>query len=275
MKHFYNVNVADPTVLVLALAWSPLPAWSSTIAVSLSTGQIGMFDYQIREASMRVVQAHSLEAWTVAWSLIDASNEAPSLYSGGDDSSLSVHNTHDILERGTEATEAPLETAYEPTSCDAKSHGAGVTAILPLIVDSTGDREILLTGSYDEFLRVVVPKLPGRRTAVLAEKRLDGGVWRLKQVGSSQSAQAWAKMFKILASCMHSGAKVIEVSCSPDENWSIKTLGSFEEHESMNYACDAREETNDHNITSKTYISTSFYDKKLCVWEMKEEYEGS
>jgi diphthamide biosynthesis protein 7 len=272
LKHIYNVNVADPTVLVLALAWSPLPAWSSTIAVSLSTGQIGIFDYQIRDAPVLLVQAHSLEAWTVAWSLKNALNGDPYLYSGGDDSALSVHNAHDILDRGTPAAEAPLETVYEPTSRDAKSHGAGVTAILPLILDPARDRETLLTGSYDEFLRVIVPKLPGIRTAVLAEKQLGGGVWRLKLVESSQIGFVGGMKFKILASCMHSGVKVVEVSCSPEGDWSIETRANFKEHESMNYASDARAETDEQNIKTETYISTSFYDKKLCVWEMKKDH---
>lgn len=224
---------------------------------------------------MRFVLAHSLEAWTIAWSTINALDGSPYLYSGGDDSALSVHNVGHMLHMATPDTEPSAEMEYGPTSRDAKTHGAGVTAILPLIVESARDRETLLTGSYDEFLRVLVPQLPGRRTALLAEKRLGGGVWRLKQLDSSQASPAGGKKFKILASCMHAGVKVIEVSRSEEGNWSIKTLGSFDEHASMNYASDAREENHVDGLKSRTYISSSFYDKRLCVWKMKDDYEDS
>ena len=271
LKHISTIKVANPTVLVLALAWNVCSAWPSTVAVSLSTGQIGIFDYAIPEAAMRLVPAHPLEAWTIAWSTTNTFDRSPYLYSGGDDSALNVHNICDILHTATPDTEPSAQIEYKPTSRDVKTHGAGVTAILPLIRESGRERETLLTGSYDEFLRVLVPPLRGKRTVLLVEKRLDGGVWRLKQLGSSQASSTGGKKFKILASCMHAGVKVVEVSCSADDNWSIKILGSFDEHSSMNYASDAREENHGDSSKSRTYISSSFYDKKLCVWEMKDD----
>lgn len=275
LKYISTINVANPKVLVLALAWSVCPAWPSTIAVSLSTGQVGIFDYEIPQSPVRLVPTHSLEAWTIAWSTTNALDGSPYLYSGGDDSALSVHTIHEILHMATLDTESLAQIEYEPKSRDVKTHGAGVTAILPLITESKRDREILLTGSYDEFLRVLVPQLPGRKTALLAEKYLGGGVWRLKQLGTSQASLAGGKKFIILASCMHAGVKVVEVSYSAEGNWSIKTLGCFDEHSSMNYASDAREENHGSSCKSRTYISSSFYDKRLCVWEMKDDQEGS
>lgn len=272
LKHISTVNVANPDVLVLALAWSVCPAWPSTVAVSLSTGQIGIFDNDAPEASLRVVPAHSLEAWTIAWSTTNDSDELSYLYSGGDDSALNVHTARDILHMASPDMEPSAQMEYEPLSNDAKTHGAGVTAILPLMTER--DREILLTGSYDEFLRVLVPRLPGRRAVLLAEKRLGGGVWRLKQLGPSQASSAGGNKFKILASCMHAGVKIVEVSCSAEDYWSIKILGCFDEPSSMNYASDAREKKHDDSFKSRTYISSSFYDKKLCVWEMKDDREG-
>lgn len=269
LKHIFTENVADSTVLVLTLAWSLLPAWPSIIAVSLSNGQVGIFDYKLREAPVHLIHAHSLEAWTIAWSTIAGTDGLPRLYSGGDDSALSVHDAPSMLHIRMLDTEPA--TGYEHMSCDAKTHGAGVTAILPLMIESGRGREILVTGSYDEFLRVLLPKMPGRRTELLAEKRLYGGVWRLKLLDSSQIALDGGEKFKILVSCMHAGAKVVEVSYSAEEKWDIETLASFEEHESMNYASDAREEINDDNVKSTTYISTSFYDKRLCVWELKDD----
>ena len=265
------VDVADPSVLVLALAWSALPRSPSIIAISLSTGQVCIFDYLIPGISMRFIDAHSLEAWTIAWSKVKTVNGLPYLYSGGDDSALVVHNTYDILQLESPDTEPSIDTGYEPISRDTKTHSAGVTAILPLTGEYCTDREILVTGSYDEFLRVLLPKFPSRRTEILAEKRLDGGVWRLKQLGSSRAGPAGGKKFQILVSCMHAGARVVEVSHSAEATWSIRVLAKFEEHESMNYASDAQEEDNYDTAKTRRFISSSFYDKRLCVWEMKHE----
>lgn len=275
LEHVSTVGVADPSVLILALAWSACPAWPSTLAVSLSTGQIGIVRYEIPDAPVRLVSAHSLEAWTISWSTTNALDESPYLYSGGDDSALSVHTVHDILHIARPDAEPLAHIEYRPKSHDVKTHSAGVTAILPLVPESERDGEIILTGSYDEFLRVLIPQLPGRRTKILAEKRLGGGIWRLKELGSSQVSPAVGKKFKILASCMHAGVKVVEVSCSAEANWSIKTLGCFIEHSSMNYASDAREEKYGGDDKSTTVISSSFYDKRLCVWEMEEDQINS
>ena len=275
LKQISIIKVADPAVLILSLAWSVCSAWPSTVAVSLSTGQIGILNYGIQDAAVRLVPAHSLEAWTIAWSTINALDDSPYLYSGGDDSVLSVHTIHDILHIETPDTEQSAHMEYESRSRDIKTHGAGVTAILPLMTGSKIDRETLLTGSYDEFLRVLAPQLPGRRTKILVEKRLGGGVWRLKQLGSSQATPTDGKRFIILASCMHAGVKVVEVNRSAEEKWSIRILGCFVEHLSMNYASDAREENHDGASKSRMYISSSFYDKRLCVWEMKDDPEDS
>lgn len=271
LKYISTIKVADPTVLILALAWSVSPAWPSTVAISLSTGQIGILNYGIPDAPVRLVPAHSLEVWTIAWSTTNALDGSPYLYSGGDDSALSVHTIHSILHMETPDMEPSAQLEYEPRSRDIKTHGAGVTAILPLLTESETDREALLTGSYDEYLRVLVPQLPGRRTKVLVERRLGGGIWRLKQLGPSHASPAGGMKFKILASCMHAGVKVVEVGYSAEDIWSIKILGCFVEHSSMNYASDAREENHGINCRGRTYISSSFYDKKLCVWEMKDD----
>lgn len=60
---------------------------------------------------------------------------------------------------------------------DRKAHGAGVTAILPLV----GEDDVTVTGSYDDRIRVLGTPLVGRKQ-VLAEEDLGGGVWRLKML---------------------------------------------------------------------------------------------
>ena len=64
---------------------------------------------------------------------------------------------------------------------------------------------------------------------------------------------------------MHAGVMILEVRRDEDGKWFICVTGEFKEHESMCYASDGRpygvKEVEGFNV-----ISTSFYDKKLCVW---------
>jgi diphthamide biosynthesis protein 7 len=109
---------------------------------------------------------HSLEPWTLAFS-----PDAELLFSGGDDAVLqalrlpSIDN--DAEDDGNAAT---------LLWSDRKSHEAGVTSILPLAND------LLITGSYDDRIRLLSAPAVGRRK-VLAELDLGGGVWRLKMLG--------------------------------------------------------------------------------------------
>ena len=75
----------------------------------------------------------------------------------------------------------------------------------------------------------------------------------------------------ILASCMHVGTRVVRLSQieTEDEGWSFEVLGKFEEHKSMNYGSDVKPEPGQ----LKTIVSTSFYDKLLCLWRFDLEAE--
>ena len=67
----------------------------------------------------------------------------------------------------------------------------------------------------------------------------------------------------ILASCMYAGTRVLRLSRqASDGEWQFEILGRFEEHQSMNYASDVQPEEGDR----KLIVSTSFYDKLLCLW---------
>ena len=53
-----------------------------------------------------------------------------------------------------------------------------------------------------------------------------------------------------------------------NEEWLIQILAQFVEHKSMNYASAGRPRRNpEGRVESFVIVSTSFYDKKLCVWE--------
>ena len=61
---------------------------------------------------------------------------------------------------------------------------------------------------------------------------------------------------------MHAGTRIVRL-CKGEDGWSFKVVGKFEEHESMNYGTDVQPDSG--NV--KTIVSTSFYDKLLCLWK--------
>ena len=258
-----SVQVCDPSILVLSLSFERLGSGpnktSPLMAASLSDGYLAICSAGEDISSIVRVRAHEQEAWTVIWAMPSshqAGSEEPIrqyLLSGGDDSMLAKHTA--IFS----AADAIL-AQHEPCSQDVKTHSAGVTAILPI----NGCDEVIVTGSYDEYIRVLIPPSCGRGTArVLAEKHLGGGVWRLSRLFSEQRDQhANITKFNVLASCMHAGARVVQIEQLAGM-WSIKVIAEFTEHESMNYASDST-----RRKESQFFVSTSFYDRKLCVWTL-------
>ena len=280
------IKLFDPAILVLSLTWypvfeAPIGERSSVIAVSASDGQIVIFDSmrQTEDDKAHILgrsQGHSLEAWAVAWS--DKESEVESnlaiLYSGGDDSMLCRYSSFGPPSEAEGPLDNEAQHLHEPSWRDRTTHNAGVTAILPLSLSTPFDDDILVTGSYDEYVRVLaLPNLSGR-TKVLAEKQLGGGVWRLKLLDTLYILGKGIHLV-VLASCMHAGARLLKIVRSDSmRHWSINVIAKFEEHESMNYASDGRIEGPDQDHSSGyTCVSTSFYDRKLCVWTV-EHPEG-
>ena len=65
---------------------------------------------------------------------------------------------------------------------------------------------------------------------------------------------------------MHAGARIVEITHTTDDDWSIGVFARLEEHDSMNYASDfvmAKDVAS--SIMKTTIVSTSFYDRRLCV----------
>ena len=48
-----------------------------------------------------------------------------------------------------------------------------------------------------------------------------------------------------------------------DDAWTFDVVGRFDEHKSMNYGSDVQPGGGD----VKSIVSTSFYDKLLCLWQ--------
>lgn len=129
------------------------------------------------------VLEHELEAWTLMFS-----HDGKAIYSGGDDASLRFSTLPPTSSTSASSSLSPSETQGEKEEekeedftpiqwQDRRSHQAGVTAILPLATEEN----ILITGSYDDNIRILHAPLVGRKQ-ILAEENLEGGVWRLKML---------------------------------------------------------------------------------------------
>ncbi|KAF2806455.1 uncharacterized protein BDZ99DRAFT_449205 [Mytilinidion resinicola] len=242
LEHVRTLQYVSESTLITAFAWYPTSA--DVVGITLSSGEVMVCSTEGINAQANIISlpSHDLEAWTLAFQL-----DGKGLLSGGDDSVLRYCKIFDE------------DTGSRSTWIDRRIHGAGVTAILPL------ERDIFITGSYDDHIRIIHAPLVGRKT-VLAEMNLGGGVWRLKAL--SQPAAALAENFGpsvevvLLVSCMHAGARIVKI-LKNSEKWRFEVLAKFEEHKSMNYGSDVQPS---HHGESRTFISTSFYDKLICLW---------
>lgn len=80
---------------------------------------------------------------------------------------------------------------------------------------------------------------------------------------------------------MHAGTRIVQViheekkkkkEEEEDDEWRFHVLAKFEEHESMNYGSDVQpdltkeEKEEKEEKERKKIVSTSFYDRRLCLW---------
>ena len=280
-----SFQICDSATLVLSLCWPPIPNPSRlALGFSLSSGEIGCLRWSNVDYSVELTKVHSLEAWTVAWLQHKGDHPCKEIFSGGDDSALvmstisdnSVDDEHNLTIRKQ----------------NYRIHNAGVTAILPLPnVKADGPNSLasqqeacslIFTGSYDEHVRLLMYNSSTSNFNVLAEKHLGGGVWRLKEIewnpyrhpmdnqshphSPFREPSTASNNIKILASCMHAGVRVLDIRYSEDEHqWLIDVYAQFTEHQSMNYASDTPRHSQGEE-TEMTVVSTSFYDRKVCVW---------
>lgn len=164
-------QISDAETLVLDLLWHPSRA--DIIAVTLSDGTVSLCQSDdstnpwssSSQTTTTELTSHSLEPWTLAFS-----RDTSHVFSGGDDAVLqSMQVSHD--------SSSDEDSSLSSTTLwtDRKTHEAGVTAILPLAND------LLITGSYDDNIRLIAAPPVGRRQ-VIAELNLGGGVWRLRML---------------------------------------------------------------------------------------------
>ena len=202
-----------------------------------------------------------------------------------DSSSISPIDVPLPLESPSPILMAPAQHIWT----DRKTHGAGVVAISalsPQAVPFAKHTAVpILTGSYDEHVRLfLLDSITLKRTPLL-EKSLGGGVWRLKLMDETAEASLTGEKYSalVLASCMHGGVRILKVTHStlddtlanPEaQGWKIEVVMKFTKgHDSMNYASDFRKEKNEDGKFKGEYtiVSTSFYDAKVCVWKFLDE----
>lgn len=70
---------------------------------------------------------------------------------------------------------------------------------------------------------------------------------------------------------MHAGSRIVSLCRSPESGeWAFSVQARFEEHKSMNYGSDVQPiaaEGQEGVGKKRTVVSTSFYDKLMCVWQ--------
>ena len=197
------------------------------------------------------------------------------VYSGGDDSI--VFYVECSLDDEVRSGELSLQTPYPPTRI--KGHTAGVVSILPLPIRLPQGLRIVVTGSYDDYLRVYAVSPFGEafgagKARLVAEENLGGGVWRLKLLdispnigkGVLDAQVSWTA--NLLASCMHAGVRVLKIQGNADGSFRIIVVAGFQEHKSMNYGSDCQPGV---GVAERLCVSTSFYDKLLCLWSLEED----
>ncbi|RFU29122.1 hypothetical protein B7463_g7219, partial [Scytalidium lignicola] len=286
IKHLKTHQLFPQDTLVLSFAWHPtLP---SILSVTLSTGAVHVL--KLHEELTDSIEfapndepliTHSLEAWCSAFSpsssLLNGKQQC-ALYSGGDDGHLNVATF------ALNTPENPIDKAEDDDMGDPfelrpaglmrntrPSHDAGLTAILPIPFRADDSKDILITGSYDDHVRICAadPSQLLRGPTVLSKLYIGGGVWRLNFLEDygPQEQNGDDLNLKILASCMHAGARILEVRHNKD--WSIKVLGEVTDHKSMCYGSAVqplRKNAGKGEDEGRLCVSTSFYDRLLCIW---------
>ena len=127
------------------------------------------------------------------------------------------------------------------------------------ITDSIKDENLLLTGSYDEHLRIWDKR---KMIESIDSLKFEDGVWRLKWCKNQNSD-------KILVATMRDHFNIVEFDKSTQK---LKKINCYTQHYDNFHK---NNEENDTDIlcygcdwsTSNVVASCSFYDKQVHVWQ--------
>ncbi|KAF9622126.1 hypothetical protein IFM89_029410 [Coptis chinensis] len=210
--------------MCLCLDWNPS---ATSISVGLSDGSASIIT--VREAQLKVQQtwvAHDFEVWATSFD----THQPHLVYTGSDDCRFSCWDLRESLS----------SLAFQ----NKKTHKMGICCI----AKSPADHNTLLTGSYDEYLRVwdvrSISK-PINESSIC----LGGGVWRIKHHPSIPGL--------ILAACMHNGFAVVST-----KNDNVLLMETYGKHNSLAYGADWQRGERERSVVA----TCSFYDRLLRVW---------
>ncbi|KAL3512804.1 hypothetical protein ACH5RR_025521 [Cinchona calisaya] len=228
LKEFCGEHISSS--MCLCLDWNPS---ATSITVGLSDGSVSIVS--LLESQLSTVQewkAHDFELWAASFDI----HQPHLVYTGSDDCKFSCWDLRDD----------PSNLVFQ----NAKVHRMGVCCI----TKSPNDPNILLTGSYDEYLRIwdirSISK-PINESSIC----LGGGVWRIKHHPSIPGL--------LLTACMHNGFAVVKTTGDKAE-----LVETYEKHGSLAYGADwQRGRVYADDKRKNTAVATcSFYDRLLRVW---------
>ncbi|KAF8390446.1 hypothetical protein HHK36_024972 [Tetracentron sinense] len=219
----------------LCLDWNPS---ATSISVGLSDGSISIIT--VREAELQIQQAweaHAFEIWATSFD----THQPQLVYTGSDDCGFSCWDLR----------ESPSKSTFQ----NKKIHKMGVCCIAKSPIDPNS----LLTGSYDEYLRLWDLRSmskPVNQNSIC----LGGGVWRIKHHPFVPGM--------ILAACMHNGFAVVRIRGEEAE-----LVETYSKHDSLAYGADwERGDLCKESGRKSSMVATcSFYDRLLRVWMPESE----
>ncbi|KAF2438462.1 hypothetical protein P171DRAFT_423673 [Karstenula rhodostoma CBS 690.94] len=267
IRHMYTIQYFSKDILITSLDWRR----HDLVAMTLSSGQVCLG--KVRDPSVDPIisvelMQHDFQAWHC--SFVESENGSETglgLISGGDDATLRYTpvETDQISALGFVDEDSTPNSLPTTSWVDRKIHQAGVTAVM--LIGSTSTGHLVITGSYDDHIRLLHIPNVGRRE-VLAEEYLEGGVFRIKLVakcgqdnsGSSETQQSYA----LIVSCMQAGARIVNLHKTGEE-WRFDVKAKFEKNAgTLLYASDCQSAGADGR---RTIVSTSFEDRKLYLWK--------
>ncbi|GMI71475.1 hypothetical protein like AT5G63010 [Hibiscus trionum] len=220
--------------MCLFLDWNPL---ATSISVGLSDGSVSIVN--IAESGIEKLQewkAHDFELWTTCFDI----HQPQLVYTGSDDCKFSCWDIRD----------SPSERVFQ----NSKVHKMGVCCI----AKSPTDPNTILTGSYDEYLRVWDLRSISRPVNE-ASVCLGGGVWRIKHHPFVSGL--------VLAACMHNGFAIVKIGEKKPE-----VVEAYSQHDSLAYGADwQRVKILPEGKSKSTVATCSFYDRLLRLWMPKSD----
>ncbi|KAI6709967.1 hypothetical protein PZA11_007649 [Diplocarpon coronariae] len=283
IKLLFTKQLFSPGTIITYFAFLPahtLDLYQPLIAATTDDGGVYLMVYDMTAQKIELlnggepVHRHVLKesgAPDFAWCCAVNSKVRTSIYSGGDNAELVRIKLGDYAARLRDLEGKVLTELYRHNF-----HDAGVTAILPLPHCLSDDSALLLTGSYDNHIRLY----SNSHQKVMAQLDLGGGVYRLKMIQEHYWPGHAPREFVylVLACCMHGGTKVIDVRTADIDDYVMKVVGSLNvpanDSDNYCYAADVLPlplasgffEQQPPLPRKRMFVSGSFVDKKLTSW---------